>query len=390
MIEPVPSDASSEVNLLVVDDIEQNRIAMRALLERPGLRVLTATGGIDALEVLLENEVALALVDVQMPGMDGFELAELMRGAERTRTIPIIFVTAAPIDAQRSFRGYEAGAVDFLNKPIDPKVLRGKVDVFVELYEQRRQLHRRMIELEHALSLNQMMVAVLTHDLRTPLSAIGFTAELLLRTAPDDSVRQSAVRLKSSASRMAALITQLLDFSRIRAGALRIDPRRVDVGELVEGVVGELLQATPDAGVELRVVGDARATLDPDRVAQVVSNLVSNALHHGSAGSGVRVVVDGSRGDSLRVEVENAGRIDPLERTRLFEPFRSTTSGRAGLGLGLYIVDQFVRAHRGSVFVDADQPGRVVFGFSLPRGELDPAIVEEAPVDDDGERGSAY
>ncbi|MCO5101390.1 MAG: hybrid sensor histidine kinase/response regulator [Burkholderiaceae bacterium] len=388
MVEFASADARPEVSLLVVDDIEQNRIAMRALLERPGLRVLTATGGIDALEVLLENEVALALVDVQMPGMDGFELAELMRGAERTRAIPIIFVTAAPIDARRSFRGYEAGAVDFLNKPIDPKVLQGKVDVFVELYEQRRQLHRRLIELEHALSLNEMMVAVLTHDLRTPLSAIGFTAELLLRTAPDDSVRQSAVRLKSSASRMAALITQLLDFSRIRAGALRLDARPVDVGELVEGVVGELLQATPDAGIELRVVGDARATLDPDRVSQVVSNLVSNALRHGNPGSGVRVVVDGGRSDSLRVEVENAGRIDPLERTRLFEPFR-TRSGREGLGLGLYIVDQFVRAHRGSVFVDADRPGRVVFGFSLPRGELHPAVVEQAPVDDDSEQGAA-
>jgi len=371
MIESVVSEAVEEVSLLVVDDIEQNRIAMRALLERPGLRVLTASSGIEALEVLLANDVALALVDVQMPAMDGFELAELMRGAERTRAIPIIFVTAAPIDAQRSFRGYEAGAVDFLNKPIDPKILHSKVDVFVELHEQRRQLHRRMLELERALTLNEMMVAVLTHDLRTPLSAIGFTAELLLRTARDDTVRQSAVRLKSSAARMSALITQLLDFSRIRAGGLRIDPRPVDLGELVEGVVGELRHATPDGRIELRIVGDVRATLDPDRIAQVASNLVSNALHHGKGDGGVRVLVDGGRHEALRVEVENAGSIEPIERTRLFEPFRSTRSGREGLGLGLYIVDQFVRAHRGAVFVDADQPGRVVFGFSVPRNGLD-------------------
>lgn len=373
MIEPVSSDARTDVSVLVVDDIGHNRIAMRALLERPGLRVFTASGGVEALEVLLASDVALALVDVQMPGMDGFELAELMRGAERTRTIPIIFVTAAPIDAQRSFRGYEAGAVDFLNKPIDPKILHSKVDVFVELYEQRRQLHRRMLELERALSLNEMMVAVLTHDLRTPLSAIGFTAELLLRTAADDNVRQSAVRLKSSTSRMSALITQLLDFSRIRAGSLRIDPRPVDLGQVVEGVVGELRQATPEARIELRIVGDVRATLDPDRIAQVASNLVSNALRHGNRDDAVRVLVDGSRHDALRIEVENAGRIEPVERTRLFEPFRSTRSGREGLGLGLYIVDQFVRAHRGSVFVDADRPDRVVFGFSVPRGGLDPA-----------------
>ncbi len=383
MTEPVASHACPEVNLLVVDDVEQNRIAMRALLERPGLRVLTAPGGIEALEVLLENDVALALVDVQMPGMDGFELAELMRGTERTRTIPIIFVTAAPLDAQRSFRGYAAGAVDFLNKPIDPKVLHGKVDVFVALYEQRRQLHRRMLELEQALSLNEMMVAVLTHDLRTPLSAIGFTAELLLRTAANDTVRQSAVRLKSSSARMSALISQLLDFSRIRGGGLRIDPRPVDLGELVENVVGELRQADPEARVDLRTLGDLRSTLDPDRIAQVVSNLVSNGLRHGQRDHGVRVVVDGSRPESLRVEVENGGSIAPIERARLFEPFRSATSGREGLGLGLYIVDQFVRAHRGSVFFDGDQPGRVVFGFTVPRGEFDPAIGDAAPAPDD-------
>ncbi|MCD6672453.1 MAG: hybrid sensor histidine kinase/response regulator [Burkholderiaceae bacterium] len=385
MIEAVSAAERGDVSVLVVDDVEQNRIAMRALLERPGLRVLTAADGIEALEALLANDVALALVDVQMPGMDGFELAELMRGAERTRSIPIIFVTAAPIDAQRSFRGYEAGAVDFLNKPIDPKILHGKVDVFVELYEQRRQLYQRMLELERALSLNEMMVAVLTHDLRTPLSAIAFTAELLLRTGSDDNVKQSALRLKSSTSRMSALITQLLDFSRIRAGGLRIEPRPVDLGAVVEGVVGELRQAAPDARIELRIVGDVRATLDPDRIAQVASNLVSNALRHGKGDDGVRVLVDGSRVDSLRVEVENAGSIEPVERTRLFEPFRSTKSGREGLGLGLYIVDQFVRAHRGSVFVDADQPGRVVFGFSVPRGDSDPAIAEEARPDDGGQ-----
>lgn len=382
MIEAVSAEVRSEVCLLVVDDVEQNRIAMRALLERPGLRVLTAVGGIEALEVLLENEVALALVDVQMPGMDGFELAELMRGAERTRSIPIIFVTAATLDAQRSFRGYEAGAVDFLNKPIDPKVLHSKVDVFVELYEQRRQLHRRMLELEQALSLNEMMVAVLTHDLRTPLSAIGFTAELLQRTATSDTVRQSALRLKSSSARMSALISQLLDFSRIRAGSLRIEPRSVDLAELLENVVAELRQAMPDAQVELRTIGDVRATLDVDRIAQVASNLVSNALRHGTGETPVRIGVDGSRAEALRVEVENAGSIAPIERARLFEPFRSPTGGREGLGLGLYIVDQFVRAHRGSVFFDADSPGRVVFGFLVPRGLHDPSVDETAASGD--------
>ncbi len=387
MIETAPR-ITSPVEILVVDDVEQNRIAMRALLERPGLRVLTACSGVEALEVLLEHDVALALLDVQMPAMDGFELAELMRGTERTRSIPIIFVTAAAMDAQRSFRGYEAGAVDFLNKPIDPKILHSKVDVFVALYEQRRELHQRMVELQQALSLNGMMIAVLTHDLRTPLSAINFTAELLLRTAASDPVRQSAVRLKSSAARMAALISQLLDFSRIRAGSLRLDPRHVDLGEIFETAIGEVRQAAPHARIEMRTSGDTGATLDPDRMAQVASNLVSNAVRHGSAGEPISVLVDGLRPESLRVEIENAGSIPPVERMRLFEPFRSATSGREGLGLGLYIVDQFVRAHRGSVFCDADRPGRVVFGFTVPRGERDAAVSGEG-LAGDGEASPA-
>ncbi len=132
------------VKLLVVDDMPLNLLSMQALLQQPGLQLLTATSGEQALELLLQHDdVALALLDVYMPEMDGFVLAELMRGSSRTRDIPIIFVTAAPSDPVRLFRGYEAGAVDFLHKPLEPHVLQSKVRVFVELHRQRRLLHRR-------------------------------------------------------------------------------------------------------------------------------------------------------------------------------------------------------------------------------------------------------
>jgi two-component system sensor histidine kinase/response regulator len=361
------ASTAPDINILVVDDVEQNRVAMQALIERPGVRVLNAASGVEALELLLDNEVALALLDVQMPEMDGFELARLMRGSERTRAVPIIFVTAAPLDTQRSFRGYEAGAVDFLYKPLDSNVLASKVNVFVELYAGRRQLHTRMIELESALSLNEMMVAVLTHDLRTPLSAIALTAEVLLRTGTDDTVRQSAVRLKSSAARMSRMIAQLLDFSRIRSGTLRLEPRRVDLGQIFSNAVTEMQQAVPEARIEVQAEGDLAATLDQDRITQVVSNLISNAVQHGAPGGTVRVSIDGHQGEMVRVEVANPGSISDEVQARLFEPFRTTTAGNDGLGLGLYIVSQFVKAHHGSVFVNPCQKGCVVFGFTIPR-----------------------
>ena len=131
-MEPVP--------FLLVDDLEENLISLEALLRRDDVQILKAQSGDQALEILLHQDVALALVDVQMPGLNGFELAELMRGNERTRRIPIIFVTAGSADGQRRFQGYEAGAVDFIQKPIEPDILRSKVDVFFELHRQRQQL----------------------------------------------------------------------------------------------------------------------------------------------------------------------------------------------------------------------------------------------------------
>ncbi len=135
------------VTCLLVDDLEENLLSLEALLRRDSLVVLKARSGDQALELLLQHDVALALVDVQMPGLNGFELAELMRGNERTRRIPIIFVTAGSADGRRRFQGYEAGAVDFIQKPIEPDILRSKAEVFFELYRQRQQIAAQRDEL---------------------------------------------------------------------------------------------------------------------------------------------------------------------------------------------------------------------------------------------------
>src|SRR3954469_14862121 len=138
----------NSVKCLLVDDLEENLLALEALLRRPDLEILTARSGREALELLLIHDVALAFLDVQMPEMDGFELAELMRGSERTRQVPIIFVTAGAQELSRMFQGYDAGAVDFLFKPIEPRVLRNKVNTFVELHCQRQQLSDQLRALQ--------------------------------------------------------------------------------------------------------------------------------------------------------------------------------------------------------------------------------------------------
>ena len=151
------ADETAPVSILVVDDVEDALVSTQALLERPGLVVLIAGSAARALELLDEHEVALALLDVQMPGINGFDLAERMRSNAHTRSVPIIFVTGNDLDPSRTFLGYGAGAVDFLIKPVDPRVLESKVGIFVELYQQRRQLRERNDELERLLAINETM-----------------------------------------------------------------------------------------------------------------------------------------------------------------------------------------------------------------------------------------
>ncbi|UYY77567.1 response regulator [Sphingomonas sp. R1] len=159
------------VKVLAVDDVPENLVALEALLAQDGLELLTAPSGMEALELLLVHDVALALLDVQMPGMDGFELAELMRGTERTRRVPIIFLTAVATDERRRFRGYETGAVDYLLKPVDPQIVRNKVEIFVELARQRQEVARQRDR--HAAALARLKA----HRDNSPLAIVEFDAE---------------------------------------------------------------------------------------------------------------------------------------------------------------------------------------------------------------------
>lgn len=228
LLHPPPPPAE-RIKCLVVDDVPENLVAVEALLHSDSIEVLKAQSGPEALELLLlHGDVALALLDVQMPEMNGFELAELIRGSERTRHIPLIFMTAGSRDPNWQFRGYETGAVDFLYKPIDPQMLASKAGVFFELFRQKRSLARELRERTEALRINEMFMAVLSHDLRTPLMAIGAAATALQRQPlAADRAQALAGRVLSSSQRMARMIEDLLDVTRIRQGtglAMRMAP----------------------------------------------------------------------------------------------------------------------------------------------------------------------
>lgn len=362
------SQAEPEVvqaNVLVVDDVPQNLMAMRAILEGEGLSVLTAESGAQALELLLTHSVAVALLDVNMPEMSGFDLAELMRGSSRTREVPIIFLTASPRDLRRMFRGYDSGAVDFLHKPVDAHVILSKVRVFVEMARQRELMRQNNERLARALALNETMIAVMTHDLRTPLSVISLCAESLELMPPETDRSRIAGRILDSAHRMARMIAQLLDFSKIRSGVLRLEPQEGDLRAVAHEVVEEYRQSAPAVAVELTGDGRMGGRFDVDRMAQVLSNLVGNAVRHAGDGR-VSLRLDGADPARLQVQVCNRGCIDAALLPRLFEPFKGSFQACSGLGLGLYIVDQFVRAHGGEVSAE-NRAGEVVFTLWIPR-----------------------
>ncbi len=359
------------IKCLLVDDTPENLIALEALLQQEDVEIHTAHSGPEALEILLvENDIALALLDVQMPGMDGFELAALMRGSDRTRHIPLIFLTASSREHNWQFRGYESGAVDFLYKPIDPKMLLCKANVFFELHRQKQALAQELQTRTEALQINEMFMAVLSHDLRTPLMSTMAAAEVLKRPLPPDRVAAVADRITRSSKRMAGMVEDLLDVTRIRrAGGLGLHPAPASMDAIVQRTLDEFRSSFPDRTLQSGFEGDVAGVWDVERMGQVLSNLVGNALHHGDPEQPVRVGIDGARSCIVALTVVNGGTIPAELLPQLFAPFRrqGRQPGRhQGLGLGLFIADKIVRLHGGSIDVQSvDDATR--FTVELPR-----------------------
>jgi signal transduction histidine kinase len=364
---------TDRVKCLLVDDVAENLIALEALLQRGDIEILKAQSGPEALELLLaHHDVALALLDVQMPEMNGFELAELIRGSERTRGIPLIFMTAGSREQNWQFKGYESGAVDFLYKPIDPHMLASKANVFFELHRRKQALAHELRERTAALRVNELFMAVLSHDLRTPLMSVSAAASALKRQPdmPPDKVATMAERILSSSQRMGQMIEDLLDVTRIRqAGGLAIKPIPASLRDVMERTLQEVQTSYPERVIESSFCGDLDGVWDAERLCQVITNLVGNAVHHGASDQPVQVCADGTQSSTVVVDVTNAGTIPPHLLDHLFNPFRGRDrepGRREGLGLGLFIAHQIVAAHQGRIAVHSAD-GITRFRLELPR-----------------------
>jgi signal transduction histidine kinase len=370
------------VNVLLVDDRPENLLALRAVFDDEGYALWEARSGEEALKHLLKAEFAVIVLDVQMPGMNGYDTARFIKAREKTRHVPIIFVTAIDKHDSYIFQGYEAGCVDYMFKPFDPRILRSKVAAFVELYRHKRELkaqaealrlaNERLLELDQA---KDAFLSVISHELRTPLNFIMGFASILddeLEGTLSPAQRQAVSRILVGADRMEDLVTDLVDYAKIKAGKLHLTPVSAPYAALVEEVLDPIRALAAQKGVAFGADIQAEGSLlvDRKRIAQVLRHLVVNAVKFTPEGGRVAVRVF-CRDDRLITQVSDTGIGIPAEALgQIFDGFTqvdmTSTRERGGTGLGLAISKALVEAHGGTLDVDSTPGEGSVFSFSLP------------------------
>ena len=434
------------VNILLVDDQPARLMSYEAILNVLGQNLVHARSGTEALARLMEADYAAILLDINMPGMDGFETAALIHQHPRFEKTPIIFVTAVHVTDLDRLKGYELGAVDYVYVPVVPEILRGKVQVLVELHRQRRELERlnkslaeanAALQAEQARELEALnatlaqanaelaqanrtlqdeiaervraqaaleaadrrkddFLAMLSHELRNPLAAIQGSIELMQRKRIDDPELRWARDVVARQNRhLTRLIDDLLDVSRITRGKLTLQKEQVELREVAQVAVETARPLIAARQHEFRIeLPDAPLYVEGDavRLTQVVSNLLTNAAKYTDEGGRIQLVVErqvgGEGGDQASIRVTDNGRgIAKEAMPRLFEPStheeRLNSGAHGGLGIGLIVVRGLVEMHGGSVEAASEGPGRgTVFTVKLPLLALEELTLQVAPAHD--------
>lgn len=374
-------------NLLIVDDVPENIVALTEALGGQGITFFKAYSGEEALKILSENhEFDLVLLDVQMPNLDGFELAKLMRGVEKTKNIPIIFLTAQNRNIAFEFKGYELGAIDILFKPLNIAILNSKVNVFKKLAFKHHALSENIEELNQAkkaLELSEKkaieadhikssFLANMSHEIRTPMTALIGFAELLRPQLKNNEVGMKYLEtILKNANDLVILINEILDLSKLEAGQLAVDMVAVYPFELIKDTIELLNPLAKKSKVDLSLVFHSELELtgftDPYRFKQVLTNVVGNAIKFSKEGW-VKVVVS-AQVDSqvelqalIKVSVQDNGTgINLTERELLFKPFSQVNNEHSvnseGTGLGLNLSKKIANLLGGDLYLQESQKG---------------------------------
>lgn len=373
---------NANMKILLVDDKPANLFALEKILSELPVELFKAESGDEALKLTLSHDFALVLLDVKMPIMNGYEVAQVFHSAERMKHIPIIFLTAHDQDERFELCGYETGAVDFLFKPINEQILLSKIRVFLELYQVKAEAQKMAEEARAATLAKSQFLANMSHELRTPMNAIMGFSELLADETDNftQSQKDNLFIIQDSSNNLLTLINDILDFSKIEAGQLDVAITECSLDQLLVSVEALLKGLANKKSLALQVlrIGTLPSVIksDPDRLRQCLINLVNNAIKFTSEGH-VHIKVSEQIRNSeafVRFDVEDTGIGIPKDKQEtIFESFTQVyDEGDAetygGTGLGLAITRQLTELLGGQVGLTSEVDKGSVFSMTIPTG----------------------
>ncbi len=357
--------------ILIVDDKPENLVALRTVLKDLNIELMEATSGNEALKLTLRHDFALALLDIQMPEMDGYELAGILREEEKTAHLPFIFISAVYTDNLNIFKGYETGAFSFITKPFQPEVLINKVKFFIEKHQQEiglLELNKELINANKELDAFSYSVS---HDLRAPLRAVNGYIQIFHEnygSKVDEDGKRLIGNIQHNSTKMEQLIDDLLAFSKL--GRKEVQRSEVDMNKLTEEVLFEINKSiVHTARINTSTLHKVKA--DYGLLHQVLFNLISNAIKYSSKKENpvIDIASDESNDELVFSIRDNGVGFDMRYAHKLFGVFQRLHTDREfeGTGVGLAIVKRIINKHKGRIWAEGKLNEGAVFNFSLPQ-----------------------
>ena len=365
--------------ILLVDDTPENLISLKNVLEKHGFEVDTANSGEEALKKVLKTSYVLIILDVQMPEMDGFEVAEIISGYSKAKETAIIFLSAANTEFRFIAKGYSSGGLDYITKPVDINILLLKIKTFYRIYEQSRKLSEIQTALLQEIEIRKEaehkkdeFISIASHELKTPLTSVKGYIQLLERglvKGDIDLVKSHLSKAQVQLEKLNGLIADLLDISKIESGKLKFNKQYFDLNQLLEGIIEVIHQTHPDFKIIKNGVVSEKIFGDEMRIEQVIVNFLTNAIKYSPGTHQATLNVELKSGQLYLGVKDNGIGMQPEQVNRVFEKFyrvEETSHRFQGLGIGLYISAEIIKRHGGQINVKSVYGEGSEFYFTMP------------------------